>query len=159
RRHAARAVRRSSARRRAGRHRPRGAPDAALRNGARDAHLALRLLVVAPRARSRAPRRRAGARDLRAARLRALRGRVPARQGRPAAGRPDARSGDQPRHPGPLAGALSGASPPGPCGRMSGDTLLDLLVVGAGPTALSIGADARAAGMDVLLVERGALTQ
>ncbi len=39
------------------------------------------------------------------------------------------------------------------------DSMLDLLVVGAGPTALAIGADARAAGMDVLLVERGALTQ
>jgi thioredoxin reductase (NADPH) len=37
--------------------------------------------------------------------------------------------------------------------------VLDLLVVGAGPTALAIGADARQAGMSVLLVERGALTQ
>jgi len=37
--------------------------------------------------------------------------------------------------------------------------MLDLLVVGAGPTALAIGADARAEGMSVLLVERGALTQ
>jgi thioredoxin reductase (NADPH) len=38
-------------------------------------------------------------------------------------------------------------------------SMLDLLVVGAGPTALAIGADARGAAMDVLLVERGALTQ
>lgn len=39
------------------------------------------------------------------------------------------------------------------------DEGLDLLVVGAGPTALAIGADALAAGLSVLLVERGALTQ
>ncbi len=41
---------------------------------------------------------------------------------------------------------------------MSGP-LLDLLVVGAGPTGLAIGAEARARGLDVLLVDRGALTQ
>lgn len=35
---------------------------------------------------------------------------------------------------------------------------LDLLVVGAGPTGLAIGAEARKAGLDVLLVDRGALT-
>jgi len=34
---------------------------------------------------------------------------------------------------------------------------LDLLVVGAGPTGLAIGAEARRAGLDVLLVDRGAL--
>jgi thioredoxin reductase (NADPH) len=36
--------------------------------------------------------------------------------------------------------------------------ILDLLVVGAGPTAIAIGAAARQAGLDVLLVERGPLT-
>jgi thioredoxin reductase (NADPH) len=36
--------------------------------------------------------------------------------------------------------------------------LLDLLVVGAGPTGIAIGAEARQAGLDVLLVDRGALT-
>lgn len=34
---------------------------------------------------------------------------------------------------------------------------LDLLVVGAGPTGIAIGAEARKAGLDVLLVDRGAL--
>ncbi|HEX2223867.1 MAG TPA: YpdA family putative bacillithiol disulfide reductase [Thermoanaerobaculia bacterium] len=36
--------------------------------------------------------------------------------------------------------------------------LLDLLVVGAGPTGISIGAEARKAGLNVLLVDRGPLT-
>jgi len=36
--------------------------------------------------------------------------------------------------------------------------LLDLLVVGAGPTGIAIGAEARRAGLDVLLVDRGPLT-
>jgi thioredoxin reductase (NADPH) len=36
--------------------------------------------------------------------------------------------------------------------------ILDLLVVGAGPTAIAIGAEARQAGLDVLLVDRGPLT-
>jgi thioredoxin reductase (NADPH) len=36
--------------------------------------------------------------------------------------------------------------------------ILDLLVVGAGPTAIAIGAAARGAGLSVLLVDRGALT-
>lgn len=36
--------------------------------------------------------------------------------------------------------------------------VLDLLVVGAGPTGISIGAEARQAGLSVLLVDRGALT-
>jgi thioredoxin reductase (NADPH) len=36
--------------------------------------------------------------------------------------------------------------------------VLDLLVVGAGPTALAVGVDALRAGLSVLLVERGALT-
>lgn len=35
---------------------------------------------------------------------------------------------------------------------------LDLLVVGAGPTGIAIGADARRAGLSVLLVDRGPLT-
>ena len=35
----------------------------------------------------------------------------------------------------------------------------DLLVVGAGPTGIAIGAEARKAGLDVLLVDRGHLTQ
>jgi thioredoxin reductase (NADPH) len=35
---------------------------------------------------------------------------------------------------------------------------LDLLVVGAGPTGIAIGAEARQAGLDVLLVDRGPLT-
>src|SRR5262249_37385698 len=44
-------------------------------------------------------------------------------------------------------------------GRVS-DTpdLRDLLVVGAGPTAIAIGAEARQAGLAVLLVDRGPLT-
>ncbi len=37
------------------------------------------------------------------------------------------------------------------------ETPLDLLVVGAGPTGLAIGAEARSAGLDVLLVDRGPL--
>lgn len=37
--------------------------------------------------------------------------------------------------------------------------LLDLLVVGAGPTGIAIGAEARQAGLNVLLVDRGQLTQ
>ncbi len=37
-------------------------------------------------------------------------------------------------------------------------SLVDLLVVGAGPTGIAIGAEARQAGLEVLLVERGALT-
>lgn len=36
---------------------------------------------------------------------------------------------------------------------------LDLLIVGAGPTGIAIGADAVRAGLSTLLVERGALTQ
>lgn len=36
--------------------------------------------------------------------------------------------------------------------------ILDLLVVGAGPTGIAIGAEARQAGLGVLLVDRGALT-
>lgn len=38
------------------------------------------------------------------------------------------------------------------------DTPLDLLVVGAGPTGIAIGAEARQAGLSVLLVDRGGLT-
>jgi len=37
------------------------------------------------------------------------------------------------------------------------DAVLDLLVVGAGPTGIAIGAAARGAGLDVLLVDRGPL--
>jgi thioredoxin reductase (NADPH) len=40
----------------------------------------------------------------------------------------------------------------------STDTPLDLLVVGAGPTGIAIGAEARQAGLSVLLVDRGPLT-
>jgi len=36
--------------------------------------------------------------------------------------------------------------------------LLDLLVVGAGPTGIAIGAEARQAGLSVLLIDRGPLT-
>jgi thioredoxin reductase (NADPH) len=36
--------------------------------------------------------------------------------------------------------------------------MLDLLVVGAGPTGIAIGAEARREGMDVLVVDRGPLT-
>src|SRR5215207_10602282 len=36
--------------------------------------------------------------------------------------------------------------------------ILDLLVVGAGPTGIAIGAEARMAGLSVLLVDRGPLT-
>ena len=36
--------------------------------------------------------------------------------------------------------------------------ILDLLVVGAGPTGIAIGAEARQAGLEVLLVDRGPLT-
>src|SRR5262249_5485091 len=38
------------------------------------------------------------------------------------------------------------------------DPILDLLVVGAGPTAIAIGAEARQQGLSVLLVDRGPLT-
>lgn len=38
------------------------------------------------------------------------------------------------------------------------DTPLDLLVVGAGPTGIAIGAEARRAGLSALLVDRGPLT-
>ncbi|HEV7672242.1 MAG TPA: YpdA family putative bacillithiol disulfide reductase [Thermoanaerobaculia bacterium] len=38
------------------------------------------------------------------------------------------------------------------------DDILDLLVIGAGPTGISIGAEAREKGLSVLLVDRGALT-
>lgn len=38
------------------------------------------------------------------------------------------------------------------------DEVLDLLVVGAGPTGIAIGADAVRAGLDVLLMDRGPLT-
>jgi thioredoxin reductase (NADPH) len=37
--------------------------------------------------------------------------------------------------------------------------VLDLLVVGAGPTGIAVGAEARRAGLTTLLVDRGALTQ
>ncbi|HEX4955483.1 MAG TPA: YpdA family putative bacillithiol disulfide reductase [Thermoanaerobaculia bacterium] len=37
------------------------------------------------------------------------------------------------------------------------ERVLDLLVVGAGPTGIGVGAEARKAGLDVLLVERGAI--
>lgn len=40
---------------------------------------------------------------------------------------------------------------------MSDGATLDLLVVGAGPTGIAIGAEARRAGLDVLLVDRGPL--
>jgi len=36
--------------------------------------------------------------------------------------------------------------------------VLDLLIVGAGPTGIAVGAEARRAGLDVLLVDRGPLT-
>ena len=36
--------------------------------------------------------------------------------------------------------------------------MLDLLVVGAGPTGIAIGAEARREGLDVLVVDRGPLT-
>jgi thioredoxin reductase (NADPH) len=41
---------------------------------------------------------------------------------------------------------------------LGADNTLDLLVVGAGPTGIAIGAEARKAGLDVLLVDRGAIT-
>ncbi|HYL06372.1 MAG TPA: YpdA family putative bacillithiol disulfide reductase [Thermoanaerobaculia bacterium] len=41
---------------------------------------------------------------------------------------------------------------------MNDPELLDLLVVGAGPTGIAIGAEARQAGLSVLLVDRGPLT-
>jgi thioredoxin reductase (NADPH) len=41
---------------------------------------------------------------------------------------------------------------------LSDPELLDLLVVGAGPTGIAIGAEARRAGLSVLLVDRGPLT-
>jgi thioredoxin reductase (NADPH) len=37
------------------------------------------------------------------------------------------------------------------------DRILDLLIVGAGPTGIAIGAEARQAGLEVLLVDRGPL--
>ncbi len=37
------------------------------------------------------------------------------------------------------------------------DHAVDLLVVGAGPTGISVGAEAKQAGLDVLLVERGSI--
>lgn len=40
----------------------------------------------------------------------------------------------------------------------SEEKICDLLVVGAGPTGICIGAEARRRGLDVLVVERGALT-
>lgn len=40
---------------------------------------------------------------------------------------------------------------------MSTEKLLDLLVVGAGPTGLAIGAEAQRAGLEVLLLDRGPL--
>lgn len=40
---------------------------------------------------------------------------------------------------------------------MTGDGELDLLVVGAGPTGIAIGAEARRSGLSVLLVDRGPL--
>ncbi len=44
--------------------------------------------------------------------------------------------------------------------RMSNSSdILDLLVVGAGPTGIAIGAEARRAGLSVLLADRGQLTQ
>lgn len=43
-------------------------------------------------------------------------------------------------------------------GQSADPDVLDLLVVGAGPTGISIGAEARKAGLSVLLVDRGALT-
>ena len=41
---------------------------------------------------------------------------------------------------------------------MSSTDVLDLLVVGAGPTGIAIGAEARRHGLSVLLVDRGPLT-
>jgi thioredoxin reductase (NADPH) len=41
---------------------------------------------------------------------------------------------------------------------VSDSELLDLLVVGAGPTGIAIGAEARRAGLSVLLMDRGPLT-
>src|SRR3954449_5620838 len=38
------------------------------------------------------------------------------------------------------------------------DELLDLLVVGAGPTAIAIGAEARRQGLSVLVADKGPLT-
>lgn len=38
-------------------------------------------------------------------------------------------------------------------------TTLDLVVVGAGPTGIALGAEARRAGLDALLIERGALVE
>ena len=40
---------------------------------------------------------------------------------------------------------------------MSGETMTDLLVVGAGPTGIAIGVEAQRAGLDVLLLDRGPL--
>src|SRR6266851_2139171 len=41
---------------------------------------------------------------------------------------------------------------------VSDSELLDILVVGAGPTGIAIGAEARRHGLSVLLVDRGPLT-
>ncbi len=42
--------------------------------------------------------------------------------------------------------------------RLPTEAVLDLLVVGAGPTGIAVGAEARGAGLSVLLVDRGPLT-
>jgi thioredoxin reductase (NADPH) len=41
---------------------------------------------------------------------------------------------------------------------MTEDRLLDLLIIGAGPTGIAVGAEARRAELDVLLVDKGPLT-
>jgi thioredoxin reductase (NADPH) len=41
--------------------------------------------------------------------------------------------------------------------RSAGDEILDLLVVGAGPTGIAVGAEGRRAGLSLLLVDRGPL--
>ncbi len=41
----------------------------------------------------------------------------------------------------------------------AGEAALDVLVVGAGPTGIAVGAEARRAGLSTLLVDKGALTQ
>ena len=48
----------------------------------------------------------------------------------------------------PIAGTL----------RQNGRMTHDLIVIGAGPTGIAIGAEARKAGLDVLLIDRGPLT-
>ncbi len=42
--------------------------------------------------------------------------------------------------------------------RLPAESVLDLLVVGAGPTGIALGAEAKQAGLSVLLVDRGPLT-